>query len=85
MCATTANPVVCFCLATDVDDLFDALLGDRVEAGDRAVEGLAELEVFLLCAVHVHIVDRVVVWLKMIEGLVFLCQGSCPGVDEREH
>ena len=30
------------------DDLFDVLLGDRVEADDAAVEGLVKLKVFLL-------------------------------------
>ena len=37
---------------------FDVTLGHRVGAGDAAVEDLAEIEVFLLCALHVQRASR---------------------------
>ena len=57
---------------------FDALLGDRVEAIDAAVEGLVELEVLLLPSLYVHIVDRVVVRLFSVCKPKSCGQGSCP-------
>ena len=61
-----------------MDDFIDALLGDRVEADDAAVEGLADLEA--LFAFHVHSVDRVVVRLKVFVRLcrLGLFAPECP-------
>ena len=76
--ATAANPGVYLCFVPDVDDFFDVLLGDRVEADDATVEGLVELEFLLLRALHVHNTDRVVVRSLNVCEPSTSCQGSCP-------
>ena len=65
MCNRAANRGGCLCLVPDVDDPFDVLLGDRIEANNAAVGRLVELEVLALRTLHCHHVhvDRVVVML----------------------
>ena len=52
------------------------ILGERADADDAAVEGLVELEVLLLRALHVHSVDHVVLKLQMFVRLVLLVKSS---------
>ena len=77
MCS--ADPGVSVCFIADVDDIFDVLLGDRVEADNPTVEGLVEVEVLLLRALHIHNVDRVVVrrykFVRLVLDVWVLVQG----------
>ena len=57
----------------DVNDFFDALLGNRVETDNAAVERIVYLHVLLQRALHVHNVDRVVVRCKHCTFLFELC------------
>ena len=50
----------------EVDDILDALPGDRVATGCTATERLIELYVILLRNFHVHNVHLVVVRLKKV-------------------
>ena len=62
MCATASRILVkCLWLAPSVDDTFDVLPEDRVEADDASVDGLVELEVVLLRTLPVHNMNLVVV------------------------
>ena len=55
-----ADPGECLWLAPSVDDMFDVLPEDRVEADDASVDGLVELEV-VLRTFPVHNMNLVVV------------------------
>ena len=63
---------------------FDLLPRDRDEADDAAVEDFADLEVLLLCARHVHNVDRVAVRLLMFVSLVLLVNVQVHGIDKEK-
>ena len=84
-CNREANPGVCLCLAPDVDNLVDVLLEDRVQADDVAVEGLVELEVLMLRALHVHNIDRVMVrFSRCFQALVLVITVLVYEVDKRK-
>ena len=62
------------CLVPDVDDLFDLLFGDRVEA---TVEGMVELEVLHLRTIHVHQRGSRGGEALKVGKPCTCCQGSC--------
>ena len=59
-----------------MNDLREALFGNRCEADDETVERPAELEIFFLRTLHVHHADRVVLRLQVLVSLENLWIGS---------
>ena len=70
LCNCTGNPGFNVCSVPDVEDVVHGLPEDRVRTNNATIERLAELEVILLRAFHLHHVDGVLVRIQVLVALV---------------